>query len=205
MSSRLTDGWSRRAESAVDRLGAGKMQHRVKHHGGVAVGQHEAVAIWPDRIVGIEAKEALPQREDHRRKRHRRAGVTGIGLLHGIHRQGADGVDAKLIERALGRRWLPASAGSARRPATRWRGEGARRCGPNRRLRGRNSGCVGGVNQVDHAFSIASICPLARLDFEPRQSALHLPKGSRRARQCKRLHELLARGALPAPLSSPRA
>ena len=60
--------------------------------------QHEPIAIRPDRILGIEAQEVLPQRVDDRRHRHRRTGMPGLGLLHGVHRQGSNGVDRKLIE-----------------------------------------------------------------------------------------------------------
>ena len=63
------------------------MQHRVEQHRGVPVGQHEAIAVRPDRILGIEAQKVLPQRVSHRRHRHRRAGMARIGLLHRIHRE----------------------------------------------------------------------------------------------------------------------
>ena len=86
----------------IDGLHAGEMQERVEQHRGMAVGQHEAVAIGPDRIVRIEAQKMLPERVGHRRQRHRRAGMAGIGLLHGVHRQGADGVDAELVDRCVG-------------------------------------------------------------------------------------------------------
>ena len=77
MSSSVTAG-SPVARLGVDRLHAGEMQHRIEQHRGVAVGQHEAVAIGPDRIVRIEAQEMLPQRVNHRRQGHRRAGMAGI-------------------------------------------------------------------------------------------------------------------------------
>ena len=78
----------------IDRLHAAEMQQRVEQHRGMPIGQHEAVAVRPDRIVGIEAQKILPKRIGHRRQRHRRAGMTGIGLLYGIDRECADGVDA---------------------------------------------------------------------------------------------------------------
>ena len=49
-------------------------------------------------MVGVEAQEALPQTIDDRCQRHRRARMAGVGLLHRIHGQGADGVDTQLIE-----------------------------------------------------------------------------------------------------------
>jgi hypothetical protein len=46
--------------------------------------QHEAVAIRPDRVIGIEAQEALPETVDDRRQRHRRPRMAGVGLLYGV-------------------------------------------------------------------------------------------------------------------------
>ena len=59
--------------------------------------QHEAVTVGPDRMSGIEAQKALPQTINHRRERHRRSRMTGVRLLHRIHRQSADGVNAQFI------------------------------------------------------------------------------------------------------------
>jgi hypothetical protein len=61
----------------------------------MAIGQHEAVAIGPSRIVAIETQKALPQRVDYGRQCHRRAGMARIGLLHGIHRKRTNHVYAK--------------------------------------------------------------------------------------------------------------
>ena len=88
----------------VNRLDAGEMQHRIEQHRGVPIGQHETIAVRPDRIVRIKPQEMLPQRINHRRQGHRRTGVAGIGLLHGIHRQSTDRVDAELINRTIARR-----------------------------------------------------------------------------------------------------
>jgi hypothetical protein len=82
----------------VDGLDAGQVQQAVEQHRGVAVRQHEAVAVRPDRIGRIEAQVALPQQICHRRQRHRRARMARIGRLHRVHRQGANRVDAELIE-----------------------------------------------------------------------------------------------------------
>ena len=101
MSSSETAGSPRRSSLALTAFTPARCSSRVQQHRGMPVGQHEAVAVWPDRIVGIEAQELLPERIDHRRQRHRRAGMAGIGLLHGIHRERANGVDAKLIDCAI--------------------------------------------------------------------------------------------------------
>jgi len=87
----------------IDRLDARQMQHGVKQHRGMPVGEHEAVAIGPDRILGIEAQEVLPQREDDGRHGHRRARMPRLGRFDGIDRERADRVDCELVERAPGR------------------------------------------------------------------------------------------------------
>ena len=101
----------------VHRLHAGEMQHGVEQHRGVAVGEHEAVAVGPDGVVGIEAEEVLPQAVDHRRQGHRRAGMAGVGRLHGVHGEGADGVDDEEVG-VLRLRWhggaIPSMAHSVR-------------------------------------------------------------------------------------------
>ena len=73
----------------------GQVQHRPEQHRGVAVREHEAIAVGPDRILRVEAHHAVPERVDQRRERHRRAGVPGLGRLHRIHRERADGVDRR--------------------------------------------------------------------------------------------------------------
>ena len=83
---------------AVLGLHAGKMDQGIEQHRGMPVRQHEAVAVGPGRLLRVEAQELLPQGVGHRRQGHRRAGMARIGLLHRIHGQGADGVDAKLVE-----------------------------------------------------------------------------------------------------------
>ena len=64
----------------------------------MAVREDEAITIGPDRILRIEAQYAIPDRVDQRRESHRRAGVSGFGLLHRVDRKRANGVDAQLIE-----------------------------------------------------------------------------------------------------------
>ena len=71
---------------------AGQMQQRIEQHRAVAVGQHEAVAVGPRRIGGVVPQVMVPQHFRDLRHAHRHAGMAGIGLLHGIHRERADGV-----------------------------------------------------------------------------------------------------------------
>jgi hypothetical protein len=60
--------------------------------------QHEAIPPRPERLLRIVGEKLVPDRVSHRGEGHGRAGVAGIGLLNGVHRQGADGVDGKQIE-----------------------------------------------------------------------------------------------------------
>src|SRR5215472_3954035 len=79
-------------------LNAGEMERRPEQHGGMAVRKHEAIAIGPDRVLRIKFERTIPYRIDQRRERHWRSGVSGVGLLHGIDGEGANRVDAQLIE-----------------------------------------------------------------------------------------------------------
>ena len=65
----------------------------------MARGKHKAIAIGPGRVVGIVAQNTLPQRVNHRRHRHWRAGMPRFRRFDRIHRERADGVDGKLIYR----------------------------------------------------------------------------------------------------------
>ncbi len=69
---------------------AREMQQGVDQHGAVAVGLHETVAVEPLRVRGVVAQMVVPQDLGDFRHAHGRAGMAGIGLLHGVHRQGAD-------------------------------------------------------------------------------------------------------------------
>ena len=71
---------------------AGQVQHRVEEHRGVAVRQHEAIAIEPGRVVGVVLQHLPPEHFTNVRETHRRTGVAGVRLLHCIHRQRPDRV-----------------------------------------------------------------------------------------------------------------
>src|SRR5689334_17287580 len=62
------------------------------------VGENKAVAIGPYGKFRIVAQKALPQDVRHRRQRHGSSRMSGVGLLHGIHGERADGVDAELVK-----------------------------------------------------------------------------------------------------------
>jgi len=77
---------------------AREVERRVQQHAGVSRRQHEAVAPEPVGVRGIVPEMPLPQHIRERREGHRGARVAGIGPLDRVHREGADGVDAELIE-----------------------------------------------------------------------------------------------------------
>src|SRR5215467_4355087 len=64
----------------------------------MAVRKHEEIAIGPDRVLRVKFEDTIQNRVDERRERHRRSGVPGVGLLHGIDGERANRVDAQLIE-----------------------------------------------------------------------------------------------------------
>src|SRR5690348_15124405 len=82
----------------VDCFYSREVQHRIQEHRGVTGGKDETVAVRPDATFRIKAQHAVPQRVNDRSHRHRSAWMSGVGLLHGIHTQRADGVHAELVE-----------------------------------------------------------------------------------------------------------
>ena len=78
---------------SVHRLHMSQVEDGPKQHRGVSVREHESVAIWPNRILGIETHDTIPNGINQRRERHRRAGVPGLSLLYRIYREGTNGVD----------------------------------------------------------------------------------------------------------------
>src|SRR5438132_14123392 len=73
---------------SVHRSGPGEVEHGPEQHRGVTIRENEAIAVGPDRILGVEAHHAVPEGIDQRRERHRRAGVSGPGLLDRAAREG---------------------------------------------------------------------------------------------------------------------
>ncbi len=74
------------------------MVQRVLEHAGVTGGEHEAVAVGPGGVGGVDAQHVLVERVGERRERHRGAGMPGVGLLHGVHREPANRVDRELAQ-----------------------------------------------------------------------------------------------------------
>ena len=90
--------------------------------------EHEAVAVGPRRIGRVVAHVLAEEHVGDRRERHRGAGVAGVGLLHRVHGEAADGVDRERLDVSGGHatprrgRWRKRSVGGvvpalrARRP-----------------------------------------------------------------------------------------
>ncbi len=66
---------------------ARQMQERVDEHRPMTVRQHEAVAIGPFGVRRVVLEEVIPQDLGDVSHAHRRAGVTGVCLLHGVGRE----------------------------------------------------------------------------------------------------------------------
>ena len=75
---------------------AGQVERRVLEDAGVPGREDEAVAVRPFGVGRIVPQVLGVDRVGDRRERHRRTGVAGAGLLHGVHRQAADRVDRKV-------------------------------------------------------------------------------------------------------------
>lgn len=118
----------------VHRLNAGQMQDGPEQHGRMTVGQHETVTVGPDWVLRIKIHHPVPERINQRRQRHGRAGVAGLGRLHGINRKGTDGINRQLFHlgivhkfsfvrcRSFNDDYFPASNAATLPSRRRWRG-----------------------------------------------------------------------------------
>ncbi len=80
----------------VDAGIADEIAERVEQHRAVSGGEHEAVAVRPMGIGGVEFQKASEQHAGHIGHAHRHAGVAGLGLFDRVHRQRANGVGVLL-------------------------------------------------------------------------------------------------------------
>ena len=80
---------------------AAQVRERVLQHARMPGAEHEAVAVAPGGVGWVEAQDVAVERVAERRERHRGAGMAGVRLLHGIHRQPADRVDRELAHLVL--------------------------------------------------------------------------------------------------------
>ncbi len=76
----------------------GQVKQRIEQHGSVPSREHEAVAIRPLGVARIVLEVPLPQHIGHGRSPHGQARVARIGLLHGIDRKDANGIDGEVAE-----------------------------------------------------------------------------------------------------------
>ncbi len=74
---------------------AREVQDRVQQHRPVAGAEDEAVAVRPLRVARVVLHDPLEEQVRRGRHGHRHAGMAGVRLLHRVHRERADRVDAE--------------------------------------------------------------------------------------------------------------
>ncbi len=93
---------------------ARQMQDRVEQHRAMAGREYETVAVGPAGLGRIELEKAREQHGRHIGHAHGHAGMAGLGLLHRVHGQRADGVRHVLVRHGavdlLLHRWLSHAA-----------------------------------------------------------------------------------------------
>ena len=77
---------------------AGEVEDAVEQGGRVAVREHEAVAIGPERVRGVVLHQLVVEQVGDGSAAERGAGVAGFGGLDGVDGEKAEGVDGKLFE-----------------------------------------------------------------------------------------------------------
>jgi len=77
---------------------ASEVENTVQQHRRVSGGQDETIAIEPARIRGIVAQVLRPESVGKRCERHRRARVSRVRFLNGIHSENSDRVDTEIFE-----------------------------------------------------------------------------------------------------------
>lgn len=75
-----------------------EVEQTVEQGAGMARREHKAIAIVPRWIGRVETQEAVPQNVGHVRRAHGGAGMAGFGLLHHVHGEHTNGVDAQLVQ-----------------------------------------------------------------------------------------------------------
>ena len=76
-----------------------QVMHGILQHRAVARRQHEAIAIAPGRVVRVDVDEPVEQNGRYVRHPHRHAGVARIRFLDGIHREDADRIRHRGLDR----------------------------------------------------------------------------------------------------------
>ncbi|GAB1459121.1 hypothetical protein MASR2M50_08950 [Thauera sp.] len=80
---------------------AGEVEQRVDQHRAMAVRQHEAVAVGPLGVGRVVLEVVAPEDFGDLGHAHGCARVAGVGLLHRVHREGADGAGDGVEDRGL--------------------------------------------------------------------------------------------------------
>ena len=79
----------------------GEIEQGVKQHGPMAGRKHETVTVCPIRLPRIELQKPGKEHGCHIGHAQGHARVSAVGLLHGIHGQGADRVGQILVADSL--------------------------------------------------------------------------------------------------------
>ena len=90
--------WRNASMSAKLEPVAAEVQHRVLQDRGVAVGEHEAVAVGPGGVGGVVLHHPAVEHVGERGERHRRALVAAVGPQRRVHGEPADQGDRLLLE-----------------------------------------------------------------------------------------------------------
>ena len=69
-----------------------QISSRTQQHRAVPRRQHETIAVPPVWVGRVVLEEIIPQHLGNVRHTHGHAGMAGIGLLNGVHGQGANRV-----------------------------------------------------------------------------------------------------------------
>ena len=77
-------------------------KHRVQEHGPMPGREHHPVPVRPLRVRRVVPEVARPERVGDRGRPHGKAGMPGLGALHGVNGEKTDGIDALL----LGIHWI---------------------------------------------------------------------------------------------------
>ena len=80
----------------------GEVQQAVQQHRSVPRREHEAIAVEPFGIGRIVFEEPGPQHIRHRRGTHRHSRVPALSLLHSVHGEKAQSVNALIIQCRIG-------------------------------------------------------------------------------------------------------
>src|SRR5579863_1299316 len=84
---------------------AAEIQGGVQERRGVAVGEHEAIAIRPLEMGRTVLHQLMKQQVSNGRAAQRRSGVAALGLLYRVNREEPQGINRKLIEGDVGGGW----------------------------------------------------------------------------------------------------